>query len=592
VVAEFNADGSVNTSFGSDGSTVTENGWFSPTTGMVVLANGEIVLAGYNESDSGDQIDLCAYDADGAVDTSFGDDGLIHTMVEGNYSVANAAIGLTDGKIVVTGYAYDESTSEQYLAVAEYDTGLQYTPTYDNDGNTLTDSSDGDTYTYNAWNQLMSVENSSGTTIAAYSYLPEGYRITATEGGGATTTSYYSNQWQVIETRQSGNVTTQNVWGIDYVNDLVLRDDNSTSGSLGISDSGLGERLYAQHDANWDVTAIISTGGAVEERFTYAAYGSVTVLNASGATTTDSYNWTTMFQGGTIDAATGLYEFQRRDYNPTEERWLETDYLGHATGLNLYEFVLDAPPDAIDCSGLIANWHHLLPQAIFDQRFFSNHPNLQGVIDIDDAKWGWVMDSRWHTGSQGIHPQWNRDWQAWVNNMDANGTEITEQCIEGQLRKMMASPQYSTPLSYGGPAQYNYDDWLADLSPLDREMELRAAEVGGQSGTAVARWQASAVASALIFGAVASLDAFGSAHSAANEWYRKGYAALIAKNTGQGVSADLIHALTQGDLYQNASNELLLAGASPGGIEGTVAGTTIQMMFQNFAQEVGDALAK
>ena len=72
----------------------------------------------------------------------------------------------------------------------------------------------------------------------------------------------------------------QYVWGLRNVNDLVLRDSNNgAGGNLGISGSGLGLRLYALQDANWNVVALVNASGAVQERFSYTAYGTATALN-------------------------------------------------------------------------------------------------------------------------------------------------------------------------------------------------------------------------------------------------------------------------------------------------------------------------
>ena len=90
----------------------------------------------------------------------------------------------------------------------------------------------------------------------------------------------------------------------------MLRDrDNGTGGNLGKSGSGLGERLYALQDANWNVVAIVNTSGAVQERFSYTAYGTATALNANFSTYSGSTNfhWTTLFAGRDLDSATGLY---------------------------------------------------------------------------------------------------------------------------------------------------------------------------------------------------------------------------------------------------------------------------------------------
>jgi hypothetical protein len=46
-------------------------------------------------------------------------------------------------------------------------------------------------------------------------------------------------------------VINQYVWSLAYVNALVLRDDNSSTGSYGKTSSGLGRRIYVQQDANF-----------------------------------------------------------------------------------------------------------------------------------------------------------------------------------------------------------------------------------------------------------------------------------------------------------------------------------------------------
>ena len=66
----------------------------------------------------------------------------------------------------------------------------------------------------------------------------------------------------MLEERLNGATvrTSRYVWGLRDVDDLVLRDSNNGGGgNLGISGSGLGLRLYALQDANWNVIALVST---------------------------------------------------------------------------------------------------------------------------------------------------------------------------------------------------------------------------------------------------------------------------------------------------------------------------------------------
>ena len=133
---------------------------------------------------------------------------------------------------------------------------------------------------------------------------------------------YYSAQDQVIEERVGGtassNVADQYVWGAGYVNELVLRD--TYSGGVET------QRLYAQQDANYNVTALVNTSGVVQERYLYDPYGSVTVTNASWtpvAGNTSAFGWQYLFQGGRLDTATGWYNFQNRDLIPSQGTWAE-----------------------------------------------------------------------------------------------------------------------------------------------------------------------------------------------------------------------------------------------------------------------------
>src|SRR5262249_34210531 len=107
---------------------------------------------------------------------------------------------------------------------------------------------------YDAWNRLVSLDGA-----ATYSYDGLNRRI----GKIVSSTNrnfYYSLWWQVLEERIAGDSSPdrQFVWGLRYVDELVLRDR--------FSGGSLSDRFYAVQDANWNVTAITNTGGAIQER--------------------------------------------------------------------------------------------------------------------------------------------------------------------------------------------------------------------------------------------------------------------------------------------------------------------------------------
>ena len=156
-----------------------------------------------------------------------------------------------------------------------------------------------------------------------------------------------------------------NVWGIQYVDELLKRDrdadNNSSTGSFGASGSGLEERLFAIQDANWNVVALVdgdnshSTDAHAVERFVYDPYGEATVLDANGSADADGqsdFGWVYLHQAGRLDPATGLYDFRHRAYSPTLGRWMQQDPAGYVNGTNVYVALVSSPVNRLDPLGL------------------------------------------------------------------------------------------------------------------------------------------------------------------------------------------------------------------------------------------------
>jgi len=235
-----------------------------------------------------------------------------------------------------------------------------------------------------------------GTTLATYVYDANGNRVSQTESS-TTADFYYSRVGQDLEDRVSGTVTDQYVWGLAYVNQLVVRDDNSSSGSYGKSSSGLGRRIYVQQDADFNVTALTDTSGNVLQRFVYTPYGVMTVIGSTSAwsTTTDSYSWVYTFQGGRYDATTGMIHFGAREYSPTLARWVQQDPLGYVDGSSLYEAFREAPLKFLDPSGLCVHLIFNMKDGTLTAIDGNQKLVLKGVFsgngkNINDPDKGWV----------------------------------------------------------------------------------------------------------------------------------------------------------------------------------------------------------
>ena len=155
----------------------------------------------------------------------------------------------------------------------------------------MTTDSAGLQYVYNAWNQVVTVKNSSGTTLETYEYDGLGRRIAVTNSSTSTTTNlYYSSDSQVLEEYSSGDYTNRYVWSPVYVNALILRDS--------MVEVGPTLRLFALQDANWNVVALVNSSGAVVERYDYTPFGQVTIMNGSYTVLSGSaYGWAVSVPG-------------------------------------------------------------------------------------------------------------------------------------------------------------------------------------------------------------------------------------------------------------------------------------------------------
>jgi RHS repeat-associated protein len=210
-------------------------------------------------------------------------------------------------------------------------------PTFDHNGNMTGDQQAG-RLVYDAWNRLVSYQIM-GVGLETYQYDALNRRVI--ENSGVQRVLYYSSSWQVLEEDVAGTMQDQYVWSPVYVDAMIERDRPT-------------ERLYVQQDANWDVTAVISTTGAVQERYIQDPYGGPSVLDPNWNTRASSlFAWNYLHQGGRYDSLSGLYLIRQRDYSATLGRWAQVDPIGYAgADSNLYRYVNSNPVTMTDPSGL------------------------------------------------------------------------------------------------------------------------------------------------------------------------------------------------------------------------------------------------
>ena len=92
------------------------------------------------------------------------------------------------------------------------------------------------------------------------------------------------------------------------------------------------------------------------KKYTYDVYGLPTIMSSTGTVrTVSSYNNSYMFTGREYDTETGLYYYRARYYDTALGRFLETDPIGYAGGINLYGYVGNNPWNWTDPWGLVVD---------------------------------------------------------------------------------------------------------------------------------------------------------------------------------------------------------------------------------------------
>ena len=206
---------------------------------------------------------------------------------------------------------------------------------------------------YDAWNRMVEARNSDGSIIATYRYDGLTRRIRKLLGpdpGNPTATyDYYHNPArQVLETRKNGsaNPYKQYVWGLRYVHSPVCRFYDPEADGANV------EKLYYTNDANFNVTGLVGTDGAVVERYTYDPYGKVTFRAADWSErATSAYANEVLFTGHRLDTETGLYYGGWRYYHPTLGCWIGRE-AGYRAGMNLQAYCLCSPIGWVDPMGM------------------------------------------------------------------------------------------------------------------------------------------------------------------------------------------------------------------------------------------------
>ena len=135
-LARYNSSGTLDTTFSTDGMLTTDfNGDWDYGYAVAVQTDGKIIVAGTStNSSSGEDFTLARYNSDGTLDTTFSTDGMVTTDFFGDSDGGYAIALQPDGKIVVAGNAYDAGWYRDHFALARYNSDGTLDTTFGGDG--------------------------------------------------------------------------------------------------------------------------------------------------------------------------------------------------------------------------------------------------------------------------------------------------------------------------------------------------------------------------------------------------------------------------------------------------------------------------
>ncbi len=257
------------------------------------------------------------------------------TQANEGYTYDSVANRLTDSRTSAT-WTYNENNQ---LVTAD---NLSYT--YDANGNTINQADSVNAvhtrnYIYDTDNRLIEVRAANNSLIAAYSYDPFGRRLSK-DSGSSKTYYFYNAEGLIAEADASGQVTKSYGYA-----------PNSTfsTNPLWVKATATGSTTpnyyYYQNDHLGTPQKLLNQSGIVVWGATYDAFGKATV--DPGSTVTNNLR----FPGQYADQETDMHYNWMRYYDPKLGRYISSDSIGMAGGVNFYAYVSGNPIIRIDPSG-------------------------------------------------------------------------------------------------------------------------------------------------------------------------------------------------------------------------------------------------
>ena len=257
-VARYNADGALDASFGGDGKVTTQfTRHNDPVAGLAMQADGKIVVSGGAAHDGpNSNFALARYNSDGTLDLTFGGDGRVTTDFVGRHDFANAVAVQADGKVVAGGLAgFSRTRGKGRFALARYNADGTPDTAFSADGKLTTNFTRGDDSVQGV--ALQSDGSIVTVGIAAFATSNATFALARFSQGGALDASFGGD----------GKVRTAFNGSAAYAYDVVLQPDGKIVAG-GVAAGQGGRFAIARYGTGGALDATFSGDGRAMTNFT------------------------------------------------------------------------------------------------------------------------------------------------------------------------------------------------------------------------------------------------------------------------------------------------------------------------------------
>jgi uncharacterized delta-60 repeat protein len=303
-VVRFNADGTLDSSFGPGGIVTTDFfGNSDAARAVAVQADGRIVAAGTalksNTILSAD-FALVRYNSDGSLDTTFGSGGKVTTDASGNADIVASLVILPDGRLLVGGTTFKESTDSNDFELVRYNANGILDETFGAGGKVVTDffgfPDDLTAIALQSDGKILAA----GTTARDAEEELQDFALVRYNSEGSIDQSFGTAG--KVATDFSGHSSLANAMALDGSGKIILAGTASTGVSGNPADFAL-----ARYNSDGSLDTSFGAGGKVTTDFAGNEEGASCVALQGDGKILAGGNRTTSFDGNTRDFALVRY---------------------------------------------------------------------------------------------------------------------------------------------------------------------------------------------------------------------------------------------------------------------------------------------